>query len=140
VAKWSVPIPAPKSLVERQEQARGRLVWNLSDGMPRQLFAQPPKASFRGVGYRTPPRRLHFELRDDSAFAPLPLRLAAPLIAGLRDAAAAKVRTSPSAQAAPFEKLIVGRGAGPRDLELRIRMTPYRPLAPCIRICPSAGS
>ena len=112
------------SLVERHEQARGRLVWHLSDGMPRQLFAQPPKASFRGVGYGAPPRRLHFELREESGFAPRPIRLAAPLIAGLRDAAAAKLRTSLPAQAVLFEKLIVGRGAGPRDLDLRMRMTP----------------
>ena len=112
------------SLVERHEQARKRLIWNLSDDMPRQLFTQPPKASFRGVGYGTPPRRLHFELRDESDFAPRPLRLAAPLIAGLRDAAAAKLRTSLPAQAALFERLIVGRGAGPRDIELRVRMTP----------------
>ena len=112
------------SLVERHEQARGRLVWNLSDGKPRQLFTQPPKASFRRVGYGTPPRRLHFELRDESSFAPRPIRLAAQLIAGLRDAAAAKLRASLPARAALFDKLIVGRGAGPRDLELRVRMTP----------------
>ena len=112
------------SLVERHERARARLGWNLSDGMPRQLFAQPPKASFRSVGYGTPPRRLHFELRDESGFAPRPLRLAAPLIAGLRDAAAAKLCASLPAQAALFEKLIVGRGAGPGDLDLRIRLTP----------------
>ena len=112
------------SLIERHERARGRLVWNLSDGRPRQLFAQPPKASFRGVGYQTPPRRLHFELRDESGFTPRPLRLAAPLIAGLRDAAAAKLRASLPAQGVLFEKFVVGRGAGPRDLDLRIRMTP----------------
>ena len=112
------------SLVERHEQARKRLIWSLSDDMPRQLFTQPPKASFRGVGYGTPPRRLHFELRDESDFAPRPLRLAAPLIAGLRDAAAAKLRASLPAQAALFERLIVGRGAGPRDIELRVKMTP----------------
>ena len=46
------------------------------------------------------------------------------MIAGLRDAAAAKLRTALPAQAALFEKLIVGRGAGPRDLDLRIRMLP----------------
>lgn len=112
------------SLVERHERGRGRLDWSLSDGVPRQLFTQPPKASFRGVGYRTPPRRLHFELRDESSFAPQPLRLAAPLIAGLRDAAAAKLRASLPTQAALFDRLIVGRGAGPRDRDLRIRMTP----------------
>ena len=112
------------SLVGRHEQARRRLVWNLSDGMPRQLFVQPPKASFRRVGYRMRPRRLHFELRDDSVFRSRPLRLAAPLITGLRDAAAAKLRTALPAQAVLFEKLIVGCGAGPRDLDLRIRMMP----------------
>ena len=112
------------SLVERHEQARGRLVWHLLDGVPRQLFTQPPKALFRGVGYGTPPRRLHFELRDESGFAPRPLRLAAPLIAGLRDAAAAKLHASLPAQASLFEKLIVGRGSGPRDLDSRVRMTP----------------
>lgn len=112
------------SLVERHEQARGRLIWILSEGAPRQLFAQPPKASFRGVGYGTPPRRLHFELRDEAGFAPRPLRLAAPLITGLRDAAVAKLRASLPAQAALFERFITGRGAGPRDLELRVSMTP----------------
>ena len=108
-----------KSLVERHQEAGRRLVWNLSDGAPRQLFVQPPKPSFRRIGYRTPPRRLHFELRDESGFAPRPLRLAAPLIAGLRDAVAAKLRTALPAQTALFERLIVGRGAGPRDLDLR---------------------
>ena len=112
------------SLVERHERGQARLAWNLSDGVPRQLFTQPPKASFRRVGYGMPPRRLHFELRDDSGFAPRPLRLAAPLIAGLRDAAAAKLRASLPAQAALFDRLIVGRGAGPRDFDRRIRMTP----------------
>ena len=112
------------SLVERHEQARRRLTWNTSEDKVRQLFTQPPKASFRGVDYRAPARPLHFELRDGSAFAPRPLRLAAPLIAGLRDAATAKLRTALPAQAALFEKLIVGRGAGPRDLDLRIRMLP----------------
>ena len=112
------------SLVERHERARGRLTWNASEGKVRQLFTQPPKGSFRGVDYRAPARLLHFELRDGAAFAPRPLRLAAPLIAGLRDASAAKLRTALPAQAALFEKLIIGRGAGPRDLDLRIRMVP----------------
>ena len=113
-----------KSLVERHEQAGRRLIWNLSAGTPRQLFVQPPKPSFRRIGYRAPPRRLHFELREESGFAPRPLRLAAPLIAGLRDAAVAKLRTALPAGAALFERLIVGRGAGSRDLDLRIRMIP----------------
>ena len=113
-----------EGLVKRHERGRGRLAWHLSDGVPRELFTQPPKASFCGVDYGTPPRRLHFELRDESGFTPRPLRLAAPLITGLRDAAAAKLRASLPAQAALFEKLIVGRGADRRDLDLRIRMTP----------------
>ena len=122
-------VPCPHSgslasLIARHERACERLVWNLSDGVPRQLFIQPPMASFRAVGYETPARRLHFELRDESGFAPRALRLAAPLIAGLRDAAAARLRASLPAQAGLFEKLIVGRGAGPRDLDRRIRITP----------------
>ncbi len=112
------------SLINRHVQARERLVWSGSDGKPRQLFNQPPKALFRGVGYRMPPRRLHFELRDGSGFTPRPLRLTAPLIAGLRDAAAGKLRDSLPAQATLFEKLVIGRGAGPRDLDRRIRITP----------------
>lgn len=112
------------SLVKRHEQARARLTWNASEGKVRQLFTQPPQASFRGVDYRALARLLHFELRDGSAFTPRPLRLAAPLTAGLRDAAAAKLRTALPAQAALFEKLIVGRGASPRDLDLRIRILP----------------
>ena len=112
------------SLVERHEQARGRLTWNASEDKVRQLFTQPPRASFGSVDYRAPARLLHFELRDGSAFTPRPLRLAAPLIAGLRDGAVAKLRTALPAQAALFEKLIVGRGAGPDDLDRRIRMLP----------------
>ena len=112
------------SLIERHEQARRRLAWDISDGMPRQVFAQPPKASFRSVGYSTAPERLYFELRDELRFAPRPLRLAATFVTGLRDAATATLQSALPGQAALFEKLIIGRGAGPRDLDRRVRLFP----------------
>ena len=123
-----VPVPHEgtlASLVERYKRFRTRLTWDISaDGKPRQLFAQPPSASFRSVGYGTPPQRLYFELRDESGFAPRPLRSAAALVTGLRDAAAEKLQTALPEKAALFEKLIIGRGAGPRDVDRRIRLIP----------------
>ena len=51
------------SLVNRYQRKRTRLTTVGTGRKTRQLFAQPPKASFRSMGYDTPPRRLHFELR-----------------------------------------------------------------------------
>ena len=113
------------SLLERNRGKRSRLT-TVGDGRKsRQLFSQPPKASFRRTGYDTLPRRLHFELRrPEGTFAPQPLASVALLIAGLRDAAAARLQESLPEKSVLFEKLIVGRGAGPADLSLRIRLIP----------------
>ena len=113
------------SLVDRYRRKRSRLTAEGTGRKSRQLFTQPPKASFHHTAYDAPPRHLHFELRrSDGRFAPRPLTLAMPLLVGLRDAAARRLQDSLPAGSALFERLIIGRGAGPRDLAQRIRMIP----------------
>ena len=125
--KTAAPHPGTlDSLVDRHRRKRERLrTVSAGRGKSRQLFTQPPKASFRHVGYDTPPRRLHFELRGlEGGFAPRPLAAAAPLLTGLRDAAARRLQDSLPAKAAVFERLVIGRGAGARDVDRRIRLVP----------------
>ncbi len=113
------------SLIFRQQQRRKRLTTVFEGRKAHQSFAQPPKASFGLVGYDTPAKRLHFELRTESgSFAPQPLESAASLIAGLRNAAADRLGDALPDQKALFERIIIGRGAGPADLEQRIRLLP----------------
>ena len=120
----SVPVAIPgtlASLMERRQRIRQRL-------SPREdgtlLFTQPPKAVFRHIGYDAPATRLHFEIRNQDAFAPCPLGSAATLAVCLRDAAADKLQRGLPGRAAEIERLVVGRGAGPRDIAQRIRITP----------------
>lgn len=114
------------SLVNQHRRKRERLrTVSTNRGKSRQLFTQPPKASFGHVGYDTPPRRLHFELRGlEGGFAPRPLAAAAPLLTGLRDTAARRLQDSLPAKAAVFERLVIGRGAGARDVARRVRLVP----------------
>ena len=113
------------SLIERYQRKRTRLTTEGTGRRSRQLFAQPPKASFRHTGYDVLPRCVHFELRGPKGeFCPRPLVLAMPVVVGLRDAAARRLQKSLPAKSALFERLIVGRGAGPQDLAQRIRMIP----------------
>ena len=70
-------------------------------------------------------RILHFELRASGrGFAPQALASAAPLLTGLRDAAAQRLSEAVPESGPLFEKLIIGRGAGPRDLAQRVRLVP----------------
>ena len=112
------------SLLDRHRRARLRLSAEGSGRARRQLFSQPPKPSFRHVGYNTPLHRLHFELRGEAGFSPRPLSSAAVLVTGLRDAAARKLKLALPDQSGLFERLIIGRNAGPRDLAQRVRIIP----------------
>ena len=113
------------SLVERYQRKRTRLRTEGSGNRSRQLFTQPPKVSFRRTGYDTPRRCLHYELREpEGGFAPRPLASAAPLITGIRNAGAATLQANLPPKSAMFERLIVGRGAGPADLAQRVRLIP----------------
>ena len=113
------------SLVDRYRRKRERLETVGAGRKSRQLFKQPPKASFTHTGYDSPARRLHFELRtSERSFAPQALASVAALLAGLRDAAARRLQDALPEKAESFERLIVGRGAGPLDLAQRIRLVP----------------
>ena len=113
------------SLAHRYQRKRDRLISVGTGRKSRQLFTQPPKASFAHTGYDAPARCLHFELRaSERGFAPQALASAAPLLTGLRDAAARRLQEALPERAGLFERLVVGRGAGPRDLAQRICLVP----------------
>ena len=113
------------SLVRRYQRKRERLITVGAGRKSRQLFTQPPKASFAHTGYDAPVRSLYFELRtSERGFAPQAVAAAAPLLTGLRDAAARRLQNALPESAELFERLIVGRGAGPRDIPQRIRLVP----------------
>ena len=113
------------SLAHKYQRNREKLTTEGTGRKSRRLFTQPPKASFAYTGYDAPVRRLHLELRTaEGGFAPQALATAAPLLTGLRDAAAQRLQNSLPEDAESFERLIVGRGAGPRDLAQRIRLVP----------------
>ena len=113
------------SLVNRYQRKRRRLSTKGAGREFRQAFRQPPKVSFRHTGYDTPARHLHFELRGpEGGFAPRYLSSVAPMVTSLRDAAARRLQESLPAKSALFERLIIGRDAGPCDLPQRIRLRP----------------
>lgn len=113
------------SLARKFQRNREKLTTEGTGRKSRQLFTQPPKASFAHTGYDAPVRRRHFELRTSArGFAPQALATAAPLLTGLRDAAAQRLQNALPEDAESFERLIVGRGAGPRDLAQRVRLVP----------------
>ena len=113
------------SLIEQYRGKRTRLTREGTGRKARVLFTQPPRAAFRHVGYDHPPRRLHFELRNaDGRFRPCPLAQAMPLVTGLRDTAAHRLQESLPTKTAVFERLIIGRNAGPQDLAQRVRLIP----------------
>ena len=124
----ATPIPHSgtlDSLILRYNRKRERLQTVIEGRKTRQLFSQPPKASFRLVGYDTLARRLHFELRTESgSFAPRPLAHAAPLVEGIKKSASERLGNALPEQSALFERLIVGKGAGPSDIPIRIRLFP----------------
>ena len=81
------------SLAQRFQRKRERLATVGAGRKSRQLFTQPPRASFAHTGYDTPARCLYFDLRtSERGFAPQALASAAPLLAGLRDAAARRLQ------------------------------------------------
>ena len=113
------------SLIARQQRKRERLRTIVDGRKVRQLFAQPPKASFGLAGYDTPVQRLHFELRTPSgSFAARPLGSAALLITSLRNAAADRLGDALPDKKTLFERIVVGRNAGPSDMDRRIRLLP----------------
>ena len=124
----STAVPHPgtlDSLILRYQRKRERLTTVVEGRKSRQLFTQPPKASFRHTGYDTPAHRLHFELRGASGcFAPRPLASAASLVTGLRDMATARLSDALPHKSALFERVIIGRGSGPADFAQRIRLIP----------------
>lgn len=124
-------VPAPRigtfeSLTERYQRNRVRLKIEGSGSKARQLFSQPPRALFRQVGYNTPPRSLHFELRMNGkdGFAARSLVSVGSLLPVLRDGAAQRLREVLPEKSALIDKLIIGRGAGPAELGQRIRIVP----------------
>ena len=113
------------SLEQRFHGNRQKLAKVGTGRKSRQLFTQPPKASFAHTEYDAPARRLCFELRTlEQGFAPQPLASVAPLIARFRDAAAQSLQDAAPETAPLCERLIIGRRADPQDLARRVRLVP----------------
>ena len=114
-----------KSLDIRYGRNRTRFTIERVGRKSKQLVTKPPLALFARTGYNTPSRRLHFELRTpDGAFAPRPLSSASTLVTGLMKEATRRLQAALPDRSKEFERLIVGRGAGPADLAQRIRLVP----------------
>lgn len=109
-----------KSLVAKHQAARRR--FKRDSGTT--VFVQPPRARFQHIGYDAPPNRLHFELRDGRNFVAQPLHTTGVFVAGIRDAAAKKLIDHFPDKARLVQKLIIGRGARPRDIAQRCRILP----------------
>ena len=118
-----VPVAgSTSSLIARHEGRYRRLARDANGAI---LFAQPPKASFRHIGYAAPPRRLHFDLLDaDGSFAPHPLHSAALAVRDIRDAAASRLQSALVDRSDEVERFVVGRNAGPQDIARRLRILP----------------
>lgn len=121
--RTAVPRPGTlTSLVRRFEGGRARLSSDTSRRTG-QLFTQPPKALFGGAAYDAAARRLNFEFRgSEGGFAPLPIASVYSVLTGLRNAAATRLHEALPAEADVVERLLVGRGAGPRDVGRRVRL------------------
>lgn len=107
-------------LVARHQETRRRFQRNSGTT----VFVQPPRALFRHIGYDAPPRRLHFELRNGRNFAAQPLHTASVFVANIRDAAAKRLTDQFPDRDGLIERLIIGRGAGPRHVPQRCRILP----------------
>jgi CRISPR-associated protein Csb2 len=124
-AGHSLPCPQPgslSSLIDRHAAQSKRFAVGAKQGTT--VFVQPPKPRFRMVDYDCPPARFLFDLRKEGAFAPWPLRRATALVERLRDQAAARLQVALPQRAGEIERLLVGRGAGPADIERRPRILP----------------
>jgi CRISPR-associated protein Csb2 len=91
------------------------------------LFRQPPKPQFRTVAYNRAPVRLLYALvpaDGASGFHPIAQERAGDIAKAVRDRAAARLRGELRDRAAEIERVIVGRDAGPAELERRVRFLP----------------
>jgi len=122
-----VPCPARgslESLRRRHDAFTGRLARVGEGRRAATQFRQPIKSHARAVAYERAPVRLLYELKPLEGgvrFRPWPLRDAAELVVAVRDQAA---RALGSTWPNEVERLVVGRGAGPQDGVLRLRILP----------------
>jgi CRISPR-associated protein Csb2 len=91
------------------------------------LFRQPPKAQFRTVAYDRQPVYLLFDLRrssDPDRFRVIPQERVAEVAKAVRNLAAQRLKTARQDRNDEIERLVVGHGAGPADIDRRVRFTP----------------
>ncbi len=123
------PTPCPAvgslgSLKARHAAFTGRFARVGSGRRAVTRFSQPPKAHARAVAYERAPTRLLYELRPlegGKQFRAWPLTEAAGLAVAVRDLAAGLLA---DAWPGEVERLIFGRGAGPHEKALRLRILP----------------
>ena len=113
-----------RSLRLRHAAFTGRLDRSGTAKRPVVRFSQPPKAHARAVVYERAATRRLYELRPaegSDAFLAWPLTQAAGLVLAARGLIETGLKgTWPT----EVERLVVGRGAGPGDAALRLRLLP----------------
>jgi CRISPR-associated protein Csb2 len=128
-----LPTPFPGSLesLEFRYQANGERFSYMKEGKKvKVVFRQPPKPSFQGTPYESPPSHQLYELRDpveEGVFAPWPLDRAYGLVVKLRDAAVARLNGAMPARAADVDRVLLGRkpdGTNDCPPESRVRIIP----------------
>lgn len=126
--KGTIPTPHSgtlDSLVGRYKLKRQRLSTRFVNNKPHQEFSQPPKASFRRIGYDDSSHSFLFDFRNPQGdFTPRPLASAATLVNNLRKSACQRLQESLPEYSKLFDRIIVGRDAGVADLVQRIRLIP----------------
>ncbi len=135
------PLPCPhpgslRSLILRFEAGRGRFSTTRDGRKVLVDLTNPPKPSFRQVGYAAAPAWRLFDLRAEpapaaagagaprGAFRPWSQDRVVALVERVRDGAAARLGAALPGTAGQIERLLVGRGAGPLDLPRRVRLVP----------------
>ncbi len=91
------------------------------------LFRQPPKPYYQRIAYDRRPIRLFFEIRQPEnlrIFVPVPQVKASLLTEALREEVTRRLKNASQRYATLTERFVVGRGAGPGDLERRVRIIP----------------
>lgn len=129
----AIPCPARgtlASLVARHQATLARIRTEISGGVSRTLFAQPPKPRFAPVRYSRVGHWSVLELRDrddDTKLWPNSLPRVSTLIERIRDAAASRLRHEFPDQLAAIERALVGRKPDGRDdggIDRRVRLVP----------------
>lgn len=108
-----------ESLIARYVAFRSRLQQTKKGRKNQETFSQPPKPSFRSVGYEIP-SALHLY----NLMAPWSLAGCVELVQHVRDIASEKLAAAFPDRRSDIDRVLVGRGAAAADKQSRVRIFP----------------